>query len=274
MAGIEILDTINSPGSPGKTGDDRSGFDSAAGTAWVLDGATDATALKPFPRAESGAAWVAEAVSEALLDAAPAGHQATDYLARVLATVRARAETESEIALERLPPEAWPIASGIWMRRIGELAEYVWAGDCMALDMASGEIIGTLEKAEEESAHNREILKRSEAERWEEVRRQRALAFQAAVPVFGLRPQLAAHFHVQRRPALAGDEMLLFSDGFFRLVEPYGLVDGPGLAELVRREGIGGAISRLRTHEAASDPMTLARIKPADDSCAIWLRFV
>ncbi len=55
---LEAVSTVNDPGMPGKTGDDRVGFDAAAGTVWVLDGATDVTDLRPFPACESGAAWI------------------------------------------------------------------------------------------------------------------------------------------------------------------------------------------------------------------------
>ena len=48
---ISVKESINWPGAgltadtPKVTGDDRFGFDESAGTAWVLDGATD---LGPF----------------------------------------------------------------------------------------------------------------------------------------------------------------------------------------------------------------------------------
>ena len=38
--GIEVLGTVNDPGTPGKSGDDRYGFEAAAGRACVIDGAT------------------------------------------------------------------------------------------------------------------------------------------------------------------------------------------------------------------------------------------
>ena len=70
---LDIISTVNDPGVPGKTGDDRTGFDAAAGTAWVLDGATDVTDLRPFPACESGAAWIAEVLSDRLMQGPEAG---------------------------------------------------------------------------------------------------------------------------------------------------------------------------------------------------------
>ena len=112
---LDVVSTVNDPGVPGKTGDDRAGFDAAAGTAWVLDGATDVTDLRPFPACESGAAWIAEALSDRLMQAPQSGETPEAYFASVLADVRQRAEAETRIPLDKLPGEALPIASGIWM---------------------------------------------------------------------------------------------------------------------------------------------------------------
>ncbi|MEO1787269.1 MAG: hypothetical protein AAFR41_09625, partial [Pseudomonadota bacterium] len=99
MSAFKVIETVNSPGKPGKTGDDRSGFDASAGTAWVLDGATDVTPLKPFPQAESGAAWVADALSARLMVAPSTRLDARAYWREVMADVRERAARESTIPL-------------------------------------------------------------------------------------------------------------------------------------------------------------------------------
>ena len=152
MAAFEIVDAVNSPGSAGKTGDDRYGYDDGAGTAWVLDGATDATPLQPFPGAESGAAWFADTLSSHLLGHSPTADETAEaYFQRILTRVRTRAEAESDIALASLPAAAWPIASGIWLRRLGHAAELCWLGDCMALDLKTGEIMGAVGPSEEDA---------------------------------------------------------------------------------------------------------------------------
>ena len=87
---LDIISTVNDPGVPGKTGDDRTGFDAAAGTAWVLDGATDVTDLRPFPACESGAAWIAEVLSDRLMQGPQSGETPEAYFAAVLADVRQR----------------------------------------------------------------------------------------------------------------------------------------------------------------------------------------
>lgn len=272
MAAFDIIEAVNSPGKPGKTGDDRYGFDAAVGTAWVLDGATDATSLQPFPGAESGAAWFAETFSDALLIHAPkTGEPAEEYIQRVLSTVREKADGECEVSLEALPPEAWPIASGIWLRRLEDQIELCWLGDCMALDLTTGAVIGTEEASEKESAENREILKRNETEIWEAVRLARRQTFETNRPIFSLRPEVATPLNRATLPTGTAVQLVLMSDGFYRLIHPYDLYTGPALSEAIRTRGLGPMISELRDHEARHSREALARIKRADDACALWL---
>lgn len=274
MAAFEIVDAVNSPGSAGKTGDDRYGYDDGAGTAWVLDGATDATPLQPFPGAESGAAWFADTLSSHLIGHAPKeGEAAEAYFKRILELVRACAEAESDTPLDALPPAAWPIASGIWLRRLGEAAELCWLGDCMALDLISGGEYGPVGASEQESEENREVLKRSEEEIWNAVREARQAAFEAERPIFSLRPHVITGLNRVTLPASPRTQLLLMSDGFYRLIHPYGLYDGPGLANAVRTRGLGELVSELRQHETGLSRQAIGRVKRADDACALWLSF-
>jgi len=271
MAAIAVLDAVNSPGKLGRTGDDRYGFDGQMGTAWVLDGATDATGLMPFPGAESGAAWIAETLSDALLATPPNTHAAPAYFTQILETVRARAEDESEVSLEKLPPEALPIASGIWMRRLADAVEFAWLGDCMALDMSTGAVIGPAGDVERETRENRKVLKLTEAEIWEQVRLARAARHASGAPIFGLRPEDGARVNLARHAAQAGSQFTLMSDGFYRLIEPYGLYTPAGLASAIAERGLSPLITQLRDHEASNGHEALARIKRSDDACALWV---
>tara|TARA_R110000787_G_scaffold16825_4_gene52899 strand:+ start:2562 stop:2984 length:423 start_codon:yes stop_codon:yes gene_type:complete len=115
---LTILDTVNDPGTPGKTGDDRVGFDASAGTAWVLDGATDVTDLRPFNRAESGAAWIAQALSDRLIIAPHEGETVEAYFEHVLTDVRQRATKETRCRSTACPARRCPShpASGCALR--------------------------------------------------------------------------------------------------------------------------------------------------------------
>ncbi|MEM1151317.1 MAG: protein phosphatase 2C domain-containing protein [Pseudomonadota bacterium] len=271
MAAIAVLDCVNSPGKLGGTGDDRYGFDAQMGTAWVLDGATDATDQMPFPGAESGAAWIAETLSDTLLAEPPLTRAAPDYFRTVLETVRIRAEEESHVPLETLPPEALPIASGIWMRRLGDTVEFAWLGDCMALDMSTGGVLGPVEDVADETRQAQAALVLGDAEIREQVRLARAERHASGRPIFGLMPEDGARVNLVRVAARPGAGFVLMSDGFYRLIEPYGLFGGPELAQAISRCGLSGLITRLRDFEASSAHGDLARIKRSDDACALWV---
>ena len=170
---LTILDTVNDPGTPGKTGDDRVGFDASAGTAWVLDGATDVTNLRPFNRAESGAAWVAQALSDRLIIAPHEGETVEAYFEDVLTDVRQRATKETRLPLDSLPGEALPIASGIWMHLEDDTATFAWLGDCMGFHQRGSvvTVIGSPDKADDETDVARSCWQARLKRRWPICRR-------------------------------------------------------------------------------------------------------
>lgn len=276
MAQFTVLGAVNDPGTPGKGGDDRYGFDEQAGTAWALDGATDVTDLRPFPRAESGAAWIAQAYSDRLISQPPPPGDLGAYWRDVFSDVRALAAKQTKIDLGDLPGEATPIAAGIWARVSGEMAEFCWLGDCVALvDAGKGtvETVGSPEKAEAETAEARRMNGLSDADKLAELQRQRASMNKDDRWVFGLVPDASDHMNTRTVQTPSGTEMLLMSDGFYRLISPYALHDPKNLFALVRDVGLLGAIRALRAHEAPSGGGDVtARIKRSDDACAVWLR--
>lgn len=270
--GIEVLGTVNDPGTAGKSGDDRYGFDAAAGRAWVIDGATDATDLKPFPGAESGAAWLAETVSARLMSGPGAGESASAYFGRVLTDVRAGAERTSKVDLGSLPGEAMPVASAMWLRCDGDACEFVWSGDCFAIaGTGAGEarLIGTQEKAEAETREAARMLSLSQAERWAILQAQRRSANAPERGLITLYPAAAAHLNTLRLNLPRGSPVLLMTDGFFRFVEPYGLDTPASLLARVLKDGLAAATSSLRQHEATPHSV---RLKARDDAAAILLR--
>ena len=231
---LTILDTVNDPGTSGKTGDDRVGFDASAGTAWVLDGATDVTDLRPFNRAESGAAWVAQALSDRLIIAPHDGETVEAYFEHVLSDVRQRAVKETRLPLDSLPGEALPIASGMWMRLEGDTATFAWLGDCMA----------HLQAARRQSNEQ--------------------------ATGFGLDPRAAANLQTQVMTLQAGDRICLMSDGLYRLVSPYATHTPDTFMALVAEDGLGAAITTLRAFESTPD-RGMPRLKARDDSSGVYV---
>ncbi len=277
MSRFEVIDVVNDPGEPGRSGDDRFGYDPGAGTAWVLDGATDVTDLKPFPRAESGAAWVAEALSARLMIAPGPDQPASDYWHDVLTDVRTRAARESDVVLDSLPPEARPIAAGVWMRALpqGERVEFAWLGDCLALVALAGgvETLGAPEKADEETETARRLLQLTPEERLEALRAARRHRNQPGRAIFGIDPSAAQFLNLRTIAIPPGTDILMMSDGFYRLVSPYGVHTPASLMEAVRREDLFAVLRRLRAEDtSATNEAERGRLKSRDDACAVYLR--
>jgi serine/threonine protein phosphatase PrpC len=274
MPGVQIvvLETVNDPGTPGRTGDDRFGFDEAAGTAWALDGATDVTHLRPFPDAESGAAWIAAALSARLMAPPALGEMPEAYFAKVLTDVRARAQASTRIPLDDLPGEARPIASGMWMQVVNERAVFAWLGDCMALlrRAARVTVIGSPGKAEDETVTARRLLAVSPEERLAQLQTDRRRS-NANRTCFGLDPHAAANLETQAVVLAPGDTICLMSDGLYRLIAPYGTHTPERFMDLVADTGLSGAVAVLRAFEDAPG-RDMNRIKARDDACGVLLR--
>ncbi len=271
---LTAIDTVNDPGTRGKTGDDRFGFDGAAGTAWVLDGATDVTDLRPFPHSESGAAWIADAISARLMQGPDEGETPEAYFGRVLADVRARAEAESRIPLDTLPGEALPIASGIWMHLQEGGAVFAYMGDCLAIvrHRATVHVVGAEDKVDDETDAARAVLAMTPEERLGWLRQSRRLSNDIG-SCFGLGRAGAESLQVQLVALEPGDEVCLMSDGLYRLVSPYATHTPGGLMQALAEDGLLALVRALRRFENAPDG-DIPRIKRRDDASAVYLKIV
>lgn len=268
---LTILETVNDAGTPGKTGDDRVGFDASAGTAWVLDGATDVTDLRPFPRSESGAAWVAQALSDRLI-IAPSGDETIEaYFEHVLADVRQRAAKETRLPLDSLPGEAQPIASGMWMHLVGDTATFAWLGDCMAFHERGDTVtvIGSPDKADDETDIARKLLAGTPEAQLDYLRAARRRSNETAT-VFGLDPRAATHLQTHEMTLQEGDRICLMSDGLYRLISPYTTHTPAQFMQLLAAGGLIEAIATLRAFEDAPD-RDMPRLKARDDASGVLL---
>lgn len=269
---LNVIGSVNDPGIPGKTGDDRIGADAAAGTAWVLDGATDVTDLRPFPACESGAAWIAQALCDRL-GTGPAAREAPEaYFEAVLADVRHRAAGESRIPVDRLPGEALPIAAGMWMWLQDGRAVFAHMSDCMALVRSGPDIrmIGDMEKAEDESAAARRMLAMPLQERLDWLRQARRRSNELGT-CFGIGPAGAASLRVEQIPIGPGDEVCLMSDGLFRLISPYATHTPDTFMHVLAERGLLALVRALRDFEE-SPAGDIPRLKRRDDASGIYVR--
>ncbi|WP_242666245.1 MULTISPECIES: hypothetical protein [Parafrankia] len=89
--------------------------------------------------------------------------------------------------------------------------------------------------------------------------------------ILGDVPAAAAHARCLSVPLTGDAEVLICSDGFGRLVEPFGLVDGYGaLLAAVRHGAAGELVERLRAVEAADpDRVRRPRFGASDDASVV-----
>jgi hypothetical protein len=170
-----------------------------------------------------------------------------------------------------------PSAGGIWMRRDGETIEFATLGDCMAVVETGGcyDIVGDLDGIREEYRRWGETMRSADREAGfahaREVRNR--MNTDGAHWVFSLHPDAARHADLTRVPVRGETRILLMSDGFFRLIEPYGAYDAAGLmAAACEDDGLPRLAGELRAREQnPEDDAAMGRLKTSDDACALMV---
>lgn len=284
MSGITFVDAVNFPSGTG-TGDDRYGFDEGTGTAWVVDGATDVGTRRVFPDAdetavyESDAAWYGETLNAAFTDAPKPGEAPRTYLERIIAKVAGIARKAAVTDLDAEPRYNLPSAGGIWMRCEGGSADFAALGDCVAIVRSGSHthFVGQLDLIKAEHALNRQQLAEpaGKAGGYANARETRGLMnTEGHHWVFSLHPEAATRAETDRVRVSEGDHILLMSDGFFRLVEPYGICTVETLMDRAMEEdGLLSLIRDLRNAERnPEDDVKIGRLKTKDDATALLVR--
>jgi hypothetical protein len=277
---MDIIDFIASAGSAlnggMKTGagDDRYVFDEAAGWACVIDGATDVGPVRVFAHGESDAAVFAEIFAQALIAEQPGAASPRDYFARVVERLRDQAGKASRMPLGDAPRASLPTAAATWIRvRQGRL-EGVTLGDTLAIVLrpdGSIDVIGEPSKPAEEQARAQKVMSRTPEERKAWLQQVRAIHnTDRGYWVFGVQPEAAGRIIHQSVAAPAGARVLLMTDGFYRLVSPYGRYDDRSLIEAAIARGLGPLMQELRALEAdPGDDARIGRFKTSDDATAL-----
>ncbi len=257
----------------------------AGGVVWVMDGATGLSD-HPLIAGPSDAAWFVGQV-DAGLRTALAEPVATQ--AALVQAVRATAHAAKGLSdTSGVGHHELPCASFVAVRRVDEeTLEFANLGDCKLLWREGGGSVGNFGTCgvaaldELIAAQVAADLARGMAP---EVVRQNAKALArenrklmnrpGGYWILDLSGEGAPHLQLQtERPAMAMD-LLLMSDGFYRLVDVYGAYDDAGLLEAATREGLASLYDQVRAIEAG-DPECRAypRNKPRDDAAAVLLRF-
>ncbi len=282
---MKIVDYIASPGSKlgggmkTGTGDDRYVFDEAAGWAAVIDGATDVGPVRIFSKGETDAARFAELFAARLL-ASPSGANESPqaYFTRFLPLLREAAEKETKIPLKDAPKSSYPTAAASWVRAKGGRIEGVTLGDSIAIVRTPAgqvSVFGEASKPAEEQTRAKRVMAMTPEERLKWLQDVRAIHnTEKGYWVFGVQPEAAGHAVYQSAEAPGGTRVLAMTDGFYRLVSPYGLYSDAQLIEAASAKGLGALLSELRAQEVSpEDDARIGRFKTSDDATALLLEF-
>jgi len=282
---MRVIDYVASPGSKlgggMKTGagDDRYVFDEAAGWACVIDGATDVGPVRIFSKGETDAARFAELFAAELL-AMPAGASESPqaYFTRLLPLLRAATAKETKIPLKDAPKSSYPTAAATWLRAKGGKVEGATLGDSIAIVRTpAGQVtvFGEASKPAEEQTRARRVMAMTAEERLKWLQDVRAIHnTEKGYWVFGVQPEAARQAVYQSADAPSGTRALAMTDGFYRLVSPYGRYTDAQLIEAASAKGLGALLSELRAQEASpEDDAKIGRFKTSDDATALLLEF-
>jgi hypothetical protein len=254
----------------------------------VLDGATSVAPQNYIDRDLGDVAWFARRFCAAF-GKALAGRGSQEQMVRT-AVDEVRAAFDDRSLGKAVPVYAWPIAAMTWIRILpgrdgaSELLVYC-LGDCKTLMLrADGSVqdldpwVNPQEAVVQEAiaALAREGVKDPAARRERllpMLRRRREEQNTALEPqslcLAPAGPFAARRYAVRAEP---GSMLLVMTDGFYRLVDTYGLHSDASLLRACADGGLETLLADLRAHEAESGGAGMA-VKQADDASAVAWSF-
>jgi hypothetical protein len=270
---LDVIQSISLAGDVAKANDDRTGAGEAH--AWVIDGATD-LGDPGLLGGRGGAAWIAAEADRAFA-AAPDG--TIEAICRaVFQQVAARFSD-----VRTRSPEPWEIPSAAFLAVAvaDNVLDCGWLGDCPGLLIRDGHAVSIgpqPDVRDDEGALARSVAHhglgslRRTAPVLDTLRIARA---NPARRILGVDPAGADHILYSSQPCVAGDDLLLMTDGFAAVLDLYRVLDRAAVPDLLAAEGLPGIAARLREAEAGdADCRRWPRFKRGDDATALWLRVV
>ena len=268
---IRVIDSVNDPGK-GRDSEDRVGCEPERGLAWVIDGATDVCATRLFPGAPSDAFWFAGEADRLLRNGAGTP---TQRITELIERLRHNVETETGAPISAIPPGDLPSAAltlMTWDRAAGA-ARFGGFADCTSLMRRPDSSVVAIPKRvteKDEQAQARRLLSDG-SDINAALRRERAMMNRPdGYWVLSVHPEAVAGLTTHETAAEPGTRLLLCTDGFYRLVDMYGLYDDAGLFEAAESEGLAALVDRLLGFEpAAADDLRFGRFKSSDIEAAL-----
>jgi hypothetical protein len=262
-------------------------FDHAGATdILVIDGGTSVAGRDYLDPVNGDVTWFVQEFTAALGQALAPGRGQQECVHAAIDVVRTRFEEMP--GQGAMPLHAWPIAAMTWLRVDehdgAQRAALYSLGDCKSLlHTAAGECVDLDPFVNPQDAVlQAEIAKlRAEGVADPEQRRERMLPMlrarrefqntQQAPTVLCLRPNGAFHARMRNIDLEPGTSLLIMTDGFYRLVDPYGRYTNAALVDECLERGLPAMLDELRTHETGASGTGARAVKAADDaSAAMW----
>lgn len=279
------IDLVSS-GATAQRNEDWAGHFSTSGQAdlVIIDGATSVADRDYIDPVQGDVGWFVTRFAAALgtaIDKGLAQDAAIDA-----AVDAAYAEFCERSAGRDVPLYAWPVAALSWVRAratgCGYRLELYCLGDCKVLmQTSSGAIVDLDPFVNPQEAVVRAEVARLQAEGISDpaARLERLMPmlrarreFQntaAATNSLCLRPADGFGARTTAVDAPADATILAMTDGFYRLVDTYGLHTPQSLFALCSDHGLPAAIAQLRAYEATARASASGSVKQADDASAI-----
>lgn len=251
----------------------------------VIDGGTSVAERDYIDPVHSDVAWFVKTFAAEIERVASPERSQQDSVDAAIGAVQSAYKHVADGA--PVPVHAWPIAAVTWVRisgRDGQTKATLYSlGDCKTLlRTANGDVIDPDPYFNpQETVLQAEIARLRAAgvidadERRERMlpmlRARRESQHRSPAPtVLCLQPQGPFQARTCTLELATGDGLLVMTDGFYRLVDPYGLYTDAGLLARCEERGPAALIDELRAFERSAGDTANRAVKAADDASAVY----
>jgi hypothetical protein len=252
----------------------------------VVDGGSSVAERDYVDDIHGDVAWFVHAFTSALERMLTPGRDQSECVRMAIADVRAQFTQLS--AGHDVPAYAWPIAAMTWLRISqhddAARASLYSLGDCKTLLYTpNGSCIDPDPFVNAQEAVLQDAIARLTADGIKDPLRRReymlpmlrarreAQNMAPAPGVLCLDPNGAFQARLRNVELMHDASILVMTDGFYRLVDLYGLYTDAALVEACIVHGLKAQLDKLRNYEASGARTAARAVKAADDaSAAIW----
>lgn len=269
---FDLMQSISLCGHRDTPNDDRAGTKGSC--SWVIDGATD---LGPpgLLGDQGGAAWLAAAADAgfSLSKSSELAETCAQMFRHVAECFRAEQRKKAEHLWEL------PTAAFAAVQLVDGALEIAWVADCAVLHRSETAVDWCTPKADRASesaaaAALGEGIGARTKQTGAALETLRRLRSRPNRNVLGVDAQASSEAMNYRRIDVApGDSLLLMTDGFSALIDPYGAYGADDLFAAVVDRGLGTLGQELRAIEREDAAcLRYSRFKRSDDATASWVR--